>query len=124
MGASFFATNNTPLGATFQPITNGFEFLMGTVTLTVTNSASANSTVNWAIPGFTAPALKGGIAIWTEADGVSRNGNTDFAEMLVGSPVALTAAVPEPTALALLALGTLGALGRPGRRRAGPGRRV
>lgn len=109
VGTTFYATNTNSAGATFAPITNGFEFLMGSVTLTVTNTANPVASLNWAIPGFVSQLQRITIAQWTEADGLQKNGSNAFAEMLVGTPVTL--GVPEPAASALLALGALALLG-------------
>ena len=121
VGTVFFATNHTPLGATFQPVANGFEFLMGSLTVTVTRVAQVSATLNWAVPAFATATLQGTAAVWTEADGFARTGQNDAALLAVGSPVTLASTVPEPATCGLLALGALGLLGR---HRGGPGRRA
>ena len=111
VGTVFFASNLAPAGATVNPITNGFEFLMGTLTLSITNfSSSGTGLLNWFIPTFTVPANRGQIAQWTDGDGAVNNGNTQFAEMSVGSPISLVA-VPEPSAFGMVLLGAMGIAG-------------
>jgi hypothetical protein len=110
VGAVFFATNNSPAGATVQPIANGFEFLVGTTTLHITDFANTAGTVhlNWVIPPFTTPANKGQIAQWTDGDNAVNNGNLT-AEMFVGPGVIVM--VPEPSAFGMVLLGAMGLVG-------------
>lgn len=108
-GTFFFVTANQPLGATFQPITNGFEFLVGTTTLRITDGAG-NASLNWKIPAFTTAALKGQIAAWTDGDNVNNTGSGQFAEMSIGTPIALVV-VPEPSAFGMVLLGAMGLVG-------------
>jgi hypothetical protein len=107
-----FATNNQPAGATFHAITNGYEFLMGTTTLTISDLVGqpAGASLNWKIPGFTTAALRGQIAIWTDGDNAANTGSAQFSEMSVGSPIALIA-VPEPSAFGMVLLGAMGLVG-------------
>lgn len=112
-GATFEATNQNSAGATFQAITNGFEFFMGTVTFNISNftSGTGSASLNWVIPAFSTAANKGQIATWTQADNLNDTGASAFASMFVGSPVSLAAAVPEPSAFGMLALGAFGLVG-------------
>jgi len=111
VGAVFYASNLAPAGATVNPITNGFEFLMATVTLSITNyTAGSRFNVNWAIPGFTQVAAKGSRAAWTGADNASDNGSAQSAFMTVNA-TGITVGVPEPSAFAMVGLGALGLLG-------------
>lgn len=108
VGSRFFATNNSPVGATFNAITNGYEFLMGTATLNITSfSGSSSLSMNWAIPDFLLVSSKIARAQWTDGDGIANNGLAQFAEMSAGSPVILTS-VPEPSTLALVGFGLVG----------------
>ena len=108
-GTTFFASNEAPDGATFRAITNGFEFLLGTSTLSISNFSTGGGSLNWLIPAFTTPANKGQIAIWTDGDGQANTGNPQFAEMGVGSPILI--AVPEPSAFGMVLLGAMGIAG-------------
>ena len=117
----YFASNTTPAGATVNPITNGFEFLMGTVTLNLASFAP-NSVVNmnWVVPTFSTPANKGQIAQWTEATNTVLTPAVAGSVINTGSPVAISfLAVPEPTSFAMLMIGSLGLVGfrRPSFRR-------
>jgi hypothetical protein len=112
-GTFFYATNNQPAGATVHPITNGFEFLMGTTTLTLSSVPAAyqsGATLNWKIPGFTTAVLRGQIAAWTDGDGLNNSGSAQQNEMFVGSPIALIA-IPEPSAFGMVLLGAMGLVG-------------
>lgn len=111
----FFATNNQPAGATFHPIPNGYEFLMGTATLTVSSFVQNTVQMNWSIPGFVSPVQKMFRAQWTDGDGIVNNGNTQASEMFVGTPVVLSFPVPEPSAFGMILMGafTLAGFRRP-----------
>jgi len=111
--ATQFATNNQPAGATFHAIPNGFEFLMGTTTLTLSDvpvGYAGGATLNWKIPGFTSAALRGQIAAWTDGDNFPNTGSGQNAEMFVGAPIALVA-IPEPSAFGMVLLGAMGLVG-------------
>jgi hypothetical protein len=111
VGAVFFATGGSPNGATNNAITNGHEFLMGTVTLSITAFSPASVlNMNWVIPAFATPANRGQIAQWTDGDNVVNTGSTQFAEMFVGAPIVITA-VPEPSAFGMVLVGALGLVG-------------
>jgi hypothetical protein len=108
-----FATNNQPAGATMHPIPNGFEFLMGTTTLSLSSVPAAyqgGASINWKIPGFTIAATRGQIATWTDGDNQANTGSNQFAEMFTGSPIALVA-IPEPSAFGMVLLGAMGLVG-------------
>ena len=117
-----FATNNQPAGATFHPVTNvrgivgndGYEFLMGFTTLTISDIAgpSAVATLNWKIPipSNGSAANKGALAIWTDGDGINNTGNPQYAELFVGAPVSLVV-IPEPSAFGMVLLGAMGLVG-------------
>jgi hypothetical protein len=115
VGTVFFASNQDPNGATFQPITNGYEFLMGTATLTLqsfnpANFAAGRMDLNWVIPGFTTAANRGQIAQWTDGDGIVNNGSAQLAEMFVGSAINFTV-IPEPSVAVTLLGGVATLLG-------------
>jgi len=111
VGSVFFASNLDSNGAVFNPITNGFEFLMGTTTLSLTNFGETSSaTVNWVIPPFTTAANRGQIAQWTDGDNAVNNGSGQFAEMSVGNAITF-AAIPEPSAFGMMLLGAMGLVG-------------
>ena len=115
VGTVFFATNaDNPVISTRQAVTNaggsGFEFLMGTITLTISGTTAGSNTLNWVIPGFTVAGLKGTRAQWTEATGTVFQGNTNAASMFVGSAISLVV-VPEPSAFGMVALGALSLVG-------------
>ena len=111
VGAVFFASGGSPNGATNNAITNGHEFLMGTVTLSITAFSPASIlNMNWVIPAFSAPLNRQQIAQWTDGDNVVNNGSTQFAEMFVGAPIVITA-VPEPSAFGMVLIGALGLVG-------------
>ncbi|HZJ15846.1 MAG TPA: autotransporter-associated beta strand repeat-containing protein, partial [Chthoniobacteraceae bacterium] len=96
LGSTMFATNNQPAGATVNPITNGYEFLMGTTTFHITTGAFGSSaTLNWKIPGFTTAANRAQIATWTDGDGLNNTGSAQFAEMSVGAAVNFSIALSE-----------------------------
>ena len=121
IGTVYFATNTTPAGATFNAITNGYEFLMGTVTLNLA-SFSPNSVVNmnWVVPTFSLASNKGQIAQWTEATNTVVTPAVTGAVINTGSAISITyLAVPEPTSFAMLMMGSLGLVGfrRPSFRR-------
>ena len=110
----FFASNLAPAGATFQAVTNGFEFLMGTATLSLSSFSlvpGASVSVNWVFPAnYSALISKKGIAAWTQGDNLTLQGNSLL--KFVGSSVNIsTLAVPEPSAFGMLALGALGLVG-------------
>ena len=88
-GDTQYVTNTETFGTTVNPITNGYEFLMGTATFSIQNFANPNGSfsLNWAMAGLLSPLLRNQIAAWTAGDGLARNGNTGFAEMSVGSAV-------------------------------------
>ena len=113
VGTVFYSTATASAGATFNPITNGFEFLMGTATLSIANfTAGTAATVSWVIAPYTSAANKGTIAAWVQGDGVQRNGNVDFAQMIASAPISIVAgAIPEPSAFGMLAIGALGLVG-------------
>jgi hypothetical protein len=99
----FFATNNVPAGATFNAIPNGYEFLMGSATLSLNNFTARYLSMNWAIPSFSGVGAFQ-IVSWTEGDGRA-NGTTtlEFLDKIsVGTPVVIT---PEPASAALLLVG-------------------
>jgi hypothetical protein len=111
VGTIFYATGGSPNGATNSAITNGHEFLMGTVQLTLTSfSPTSVLNMNWVIPAFTTPANRGQVANWTDGDNIVNNGNTQLAEMFVGAPIVITA-VPEPSAFGMVLMGALGLVG-------------
>jgi len=120
VGTIFFATAGSPNGATFETVTNGASFLMGSATLTLGAFTSTSVSMNWVIPTFGTVINKKTIAQWTDGDNVVNEGSTNAAEMFIGSPVVITAlAVPEPTSFAMLMIGSLGLVGfrRPSFRR-------
>ena len=114
-GGLFYASNLVPVGATFNAITNGFEFLMGTATLSITNFSSIPGTtvsMNWVVPqSFNTPSKRNQIALWTEGDNVQRAAGGIGFLPTSGAAVVLAAAVPEPSAFGMLALGALGLVG-------------
>lgn len=111
VGSVFFATGASPAGAINNAITNGHEFLMGTVQLTINSFSPASVlNMNWVIPAFTTAANRGQIAQWTDGDNAVNSGSTQFAEMFVGAPIVITA-VPEPSAFGMLLMGALGLVG-------------
>jgi hypothetical protein len=108
-GSTQFVSNNVPLGATVNPLVGGgYEFLMGTADFTINEILDESDpalSVNWAIPAFILPALKGQRAIWTDGDGINNTGNSQGSEMSVGEAVEISAApevIPEPGAFAAL----------------------
>ena len=106
-----FATGGSPNGATNNAITNGHEFLMGTITLSITSfTPTSVLNTNWVIPGFTTPLTRAQIAQWTDGDNLVNAGGTNFAEMFVGAPIVITA-VPEPSAFGMVLIGALGLVG-------------
>jgi hypothetical protein len=106
---SLYVTNTTPLSATVNPISNGYEFLMGTVTLSISSFNGAGvSTLNWTIPGFTTLINRRTIAAWSQQENTTIDGSTT-AQLAVGSPVQL--AVPEPSAFGMVMLGALSLVG-------------
>ena len=106
-----FATGGSPNGATNNAITNGHEFLMGTITLSITSfTPTSVLNTNWVIPGFTTPLNRAQIAQWTDGDNLVNAGGTNFAEMFVGAPIVITA-VPEPSAFGMVLIGALGLVG-------------
>jgi len=111
VGGVFFVTNNQVVGSTVQAIANGFQFLMGTATLNLSSGFTASSlSMNWVIPTFGTVINKKTIAQWTDADNIVNEGNTQAADMFVGSPVVITA-VPEPSAFGMVLIGALGLVG-------------
>ncbi len=88
-GTIFYVTNNQPLGSTVNPITNGYEFLMGTATFSIQSFAnpSGSFSLRWAIPSFVSSIVRAQIAGWTDGDGINNTGNNQFSEMSVGSAV-------------------------------------
>jgi len=124
VGGVFFATNvDSPVISTNQAVTNsngsGFEFLLGTVTFTISNYQTGSSSLNWVIPGFTTALNKGTRATWTDANNAASTGNIQATSMFVNTPVVFTVGVPEPTSFAMLMMGSLGLVGfrRPSFRR-------
>ena len=124
VGGVFFATNtNSPVISTNQAVTNssgsGFEFLLGTVTFTISNYQTGSSSLNWVIPAFTSATAKGSRATWTDASNTVSTGNLQATSMFVNAPVVFTVGVPEPTSFAMLMMGSLGLVGfrRPSFRR-------
>ena len=107
---TFYATGTAPGGATFNPIAGGFEFLMGTATLTLTSFNATTLTMNWVKPVVTSPANRGAMAIWVDG-GIAKNGNVNLAEYTVNSGVTIIAAVPEPSAFGMVLVGALGLVG-------------
>jgi hypothetical protein len=107
-GSTMFATNNAPAGAAFHAIPNGFEFLMGFSTLSITDVAgpSVTASFNWKIPAFTTTANRRALAVWTDGDGQDNTGSTQFSEMSVGTPVVFILG-PEPAAFGTLLLGMM-----------------
>ena len=91
-GTIFYATNNQTAGATVNPITNGYEFLMGTATFSIQTFANPAGTfsLSWAIPSFVGGLNRSQIANWTDGDGVTNRGDLQFSEMSVGSAVSFT----------------------------------
>ena len=61
VGTIFFASNLAPAGATFNVITNGYEFLMGSTTLSIDSyiNLQGSLSLNWRIPVLTTPANRG-----------------------------------------------------------------
>lgn len=111
VGTVFFATGGSPAGSTTNAITNGVEFLMGTVTLTINSFTSTSQlNMNWVIPPFATALNRQQIAQWTDGDNAVNNGSGQFADMFVGSPVIITA-VPEPSAFGMVLVGALGLVG-------------
>lgn len=117
IGTQYYPTNTTPNGATIHQLPTGYEFLMGQFTLTVTNiSPPATANINWQIPLVTSPGNRGPIAAWLDgsvaagAAAGAKNGNANFGEISIGSPVFLNN-IPEPSALGLLLVGAMGLLG-------------
>jgi len=118
-------TNNVPVGATVNAITDGYEFLLGTADFTVNTILDEEDpaiALNWVIPPFTSPANKGMRALWVQGNGVVVSGNMQANLMSVGDPVTISAAsaveaIPEPgTCVAIL--GGMAVLGlRRGRHR-------
>jgi PEP-CTERM motif len=124
VGGVFFATNvDSPVISTNQAVTNsngsGFEFLLGTVTFTISNYQAGSSSLNWVIPAFTVGSSKGTRATWTDANNLASTGNGQATAMFVNTPVVFTVGVPEPTSFAMLMMGSLGLVGfrRPSFRR-------
>ena len=116
IGAQYFVTNQTPRGAQINPITNGFEFLMGRFTLSISAfGPTSSATVNWAIPPFSSVVNRGQIANWVDGSvaagpaAVSKNGNLT-SELGLGSPI-LIGLIPEPSAFSMLILGAMGLVG-------------
>jgi hypothetical protein len=117
IGTQYFVTNTTPKGAQVHQITNGYEILTGAVTLNITAFTPTSAfTVNWAIPLVTSPANRGQIAAWLDgsvapgAAAVPKSGNTNFADMGVGSSSSVIF-VPEPSAFGMVLLGAMGLVG-------------
>lgn len=108
------------MGATVQPIANGFEFLMGTFLFNVdtVTQPSGSFQLDWVIPPFTSPGNRGQIATWTDGDGAINTGAAQFAEMFAGGPVNFIVGypVPEPSSSVLVVSG-LSMLGFARRRR-------
>jgi hypothetical protein len=110
-GTTHFVTNNAPEGATVNPlIGGGYEFLMGTADLTVTEILDESDpalSVNWAIPAFLTAALRGQRAIWTDGDGINNTGSAQASELSIGEAVEISSAqpIPEPGAFAALSAG-------------------
>lgn len=96
IGSVSYATNNQPAGATVNTITNGYEFLMGTASLSVTDFEQGPVEMNWFFPNFTTVANRSFRAAWTQGDGLNDNGLNQLA---VGTPVVM---VPEPSGMMLL----------------------
>lgn len=111
IGEKTFVTNNEPLGTPFRTITDGYEFLMGTAVLHVTDFGQGSVEMNWQIPALVGSTAKNARGMWTQGDGLISMGNREESQMAVGSPVVL---VPEPSITGLL-LGGVALLG--GRRR-------
>ena len=110
VGAVFFASNKDAGLSTFNPITNGFEFLMGTITLSLTNiTPTGTASLNWVIPPFTTAANRGQIAQWTDGNDAVSSGSGQFAGMSVGAPILIS--VPEPSAFGMVLLGGMGLIG-------------
>ena len=88
-GDTIYVTNLQTFGTTVNPITNGYEFLMGTATFSIQNFANPTGSfsLSWAIPTFISPLNRTQIAAWTAGDGIARTGNASFADMSVGSAV-------------------------------------
>ncbi|MCE9610177.1 MAG: hypothetical protein K8R23_08200 [Chthoniobacter sp.] len=108
---TFYSTGTAPGGATINTIAGGFEFLMGTATLTLSAFNATALNMNWVKPVVTSVANRGTMAVWVDG-GVAKNGNTNFAEYLVNSTaVTITAAVPEPSAFGMVLVGALGLVG-------------
>jgi len=118
IGSTAYAALATP-GVTGNLITNGIEIFMGSATLTLANFSAGTVTMNWVKPVVTSPANKGAIAAWTEDALVSKQGNTNNADMFYNPGVVITVGVPEPTSFAMLMMGSLGLVGfrRPSFRR-------
>lgn len=106
---TYVISNTDPAGATFQSITNGYEFKMGTVTLSISNfGATTQFTENWYFPtAFNTATKRNALAIWTQGDGVLHQGNEGG--LLVGAPVLIM--VPEPSAFGMIALGAFSLVG-------------
>jgi len=91
------------------------EIILGTLTFVVTGGAG-NVSLNWyplVSGGGLTPAAGGGYdanaAIWRE-DGANKRPTTGT--LAVGNPVVVNIAIPEPTSIGLLGLGSLGLLAR------------
>ena len=109
----FFATNLAPNGATFNAIPDGFEFLMGTATLSLSSfslTPGAQVSMNWVIPAsFNTTSKKNQRGAWTQGDNLTTQGNAG--SLIVGAPVVIIAAVPEPSAFGMVLIGALGLVG-------------
>ena len=112
-GSLFFATDLAPNGATVNTIANGFEFLMGTATLSLSSfslTPGAQVSMNWVIPAsFSTNSKRNQRAAWTQGDNLVTQGSSS-ALMFVAAPVVITA-VPEPSAFGMVLIGALGLVG-------------
>lgn len=113
INANAGATQNSASGLTpvtnFNLLANGVEFRIAQYNFTIANAVAGTSTgVNYGVQLFGSLA-NNARASWTRDGTVGQTGIS--ANLAVAGVVNITAAVPEPSAFGMLALGALGLVG-------------
>lgn len=114
INANAGATQNAASGLTavtnFNLLTNGVEFRIGSYTFSIAAGGAGTSTgVNFAVPNLGA-LNNAARASWTRDGTAGQQGGS--ANLSVAAPVIISvAAIPEPSAFGMLALGALGLVG-------------
>lgn len=104
----FFARSNSPTLASTVVDANTGEVRIGTLVETVTGG-TGSALVNWVPRGNATGGNLNAAALWFQ-DGASIGNNPTSGVYAAGSPVSV--AIPEPASLGLMALASVGLLGR------------